>query len=128
MAEVSVWCQFTCSAEQRRSGTSAALPVFWFNDAAASPPGADLSVGRSRSAQLSLSQQTRTARRPRDGQPRQGGSIDKFDDLPARWHANVNRTEVPYDRQPGQAPALDEREIDDLIAFLATLEVGWGTR
>jgi hypothetical protein len=27
-----------------------------------------------------------------------------------------------------QAPALDEREIDELIAFLATLEDGWGAR
>jgi len=59
---------------------------------------------------------------------RADGSVDKFDDLPARWHANVNRTEVPYDRQPGQAPGLDEREIDDLIAFLATLEDGWRAR
>jgi hypothetical protein len=25
-------------------------------------------------------------------------------------------------------PALDEREIDDLIVFLATLEDGWGVR
>lgn len=59
---------------------------------------------------------------------RANGSIEKFDDLPARWHANVNRKEVPYDRQLGQTPALDEREIDDVIAFLATLEDGWGAR
>ncbi len=49
------------------------------------------------------------------------GTVAKFDDLPARHHANVNTTEAPYDRRPGDAPALDEAEIDDVIAFLRTL-------
>ncbi|MDL2353731.1 MAG: cytochrome c peroxidase [Pseudomonadota bacterium] len=49
------------------------------------------------------------------------GSVLKFNDLPAEYHANVNRTEGPYNRQPGMAPALSSREIDDLIKFLGTL-------
>ncbi|MFT3817410.1 MAG: cytochrome c peroxidase [Rubrivivax sp.] len=53
------------------------------------------------------------------------GSVDKFNDLPAAYKANVNTTEVPYNRQPGDAPALNDAEIDDLVAFLGTLTDGW---
>ena len=53
------------------------------------------------------------------------GVVMKFDDLPADLHKNVNTSEVPYDRNPGQAPRLDEAEIDDLIAFLGTLTDGY---
>ncbi|MEO8303683.1 MAG: cytochrome c peroxidase [Betaproteobacteria bacterium] len=45
----------------------------------------------------------------------------KFDDLPPGYRGNVNTSEVPYDRKPGDAPALDDAEIDDLVAFLRTL-------
>ena len=53
------------------------------------------------------------------------GSIDKFDDLPLAYKANVNTSEAPYDRLPGDAPALSDAEIDDVIAFLKTLSDGW---
>jgi cytochrome c peroxidase len=53
------------------------------------------------------------------------GSVRKFDDLPARYQANVNVTEVPYDRQPGDAPALSDEEVDDVVAFLKTLTDGY---
>jgi cytochrome c peroxidase len=53
------------------------------------------------------------------------GSVAKFDDLPPRYRANVNTTEAPYDRRAGEAPALDDAEIDDVIAFLKTLSDGW---
>ncbi len=56
---------------------------------------------------------------------RADGSVDKFDDLPEAYRANVNTSEAPYDRRPGDAPALSDAEIDDLIAFLATLTDGW---
>jgi cytochrome c peroxidase len=46
---------------------------------------------------------------------------DKFNDLPPAYRSNVNTTEVPYNRKPGEQPALKEREIDDLYAFLQTL-------
>jgi cytochrome c peroxidase len=49
------------------------------------------------------------------------GSVHKFDDLPAAYVRNVNTLEVPYNRQPGMAPALSDAEIDDVIAFLGTL-------
>ena len=49
------------------------------------------------------------------------GSVRKFDDLPARYQGNVNTSEVPYDRKPGQAPRLTDDEIDAVVAFLHTL-------
>ncbi len=57
--------------------------------------------------------------------PGSGGAPRKFDDLPAQYHANVNITDAPYHRAPGDAPTLSEREIDDLIAFLDTLTDGF---
>jgi len=53
------------------------------------------------------------------------GVVQKFDDLPPAFHRNVNTEEVPYDRHPGQAPRLDDAEIDDLIAFINTLTDGY---
>jgi cytochrome c peroxidase len=53
------------------------------------------------------------------------GTILKFNDLPAAWRGNVNTTEVPYNRQPGMAPALSDEEISDLIQFLGTLTDGY---
>lgn len=56
---------------------------------------------------------------PGSGLPR------KFDDLPAELAANVNTTEPPYDRRPGDLPALSEPEIQDVVAFLQTLTDGF---
>jgi cytochrome c peroxidase len=53
------------------------------------------------------------------------GTIDKFDDLPPEYRANVNQEEVPYNRHPGDQPALSDAEVDDVIAFLATLTDGY---
>ena len=52
------------------------------------------------------------------------GKVRKYDDLPPGLAANVN-VEAPFDRQPGQAPALNEREIADVIVFLHTLTDGY---
>jgi cytochrome c peroxidase len=49
-----------------------------------------------------------------------------YDDLPADLRGNVNRDEVPYDRKRGQAPRLDEADIDAIVAFLGTLSDGYG--
>jgi cytochrome c peroxidase len=53
------------------------------------------------------------------------GTVEKFNDLPPEYRNNVNQTEVPYNRKPGDAPALNDAEIDDLIAFLKTLTDGY---
>lgn len=57
-----------------------------------------------------------------------GRAVKKFDDLPARYHRNVNRDEAPYDRKRGERPALSEQEIDDLVIFLRTLNDGYEVR
>ncbi len=57
---------------------------------------------------------------PRDAD----GRVRKFDDLPGQYHANVD-TAPPFGRRVGDAPALTDREIDDLIAFLQTLTDGF---
>ena len=49
------------------------------------------------------------------------GSVRQFDDLPRAYRANVNTSDAPDNRQPGDTPALSDAEIDDVIAFLATL-------
>jgi len=53
------------------------------------------------------------------------GSVDKYNDLPSAYRANVNTTEAPYNRRLGDAPALSDSEIDDVVAFLATLSDGY---
>jgi cytochrome c peroxidase len=45
----------------------------------------------------------------------------KFDDLPERYRANVNTLSFPYNRREGAAPALDDGDIDAIVAFLQTL-------
>lgn len=52
------------------------------------------------------------------------GSVTRYDDLPSRYHANVN-SDPPFDRKPGQAPAFTEAEAADIIAFLQTLTDGY---
>lgn len=56
---------------------------------------------------------------PANGLPR------KFDDLPPELAVNVNTTEAPYNRRPGDLPALSEPEIQDVVAFLQTLTDGY---
>lgn len=53
-----------------------------------------------------------------DGRPRQ------FDDLPAAAQANVDR-EAPFGRHPGDPPPFTASDIEDMLAFLATLTDGY---
>jgi len=53
------------------------------------------------------------------------GAVLKFDDLPPEYRGNVNTRESPYNRSLGDAPALSDAEIDDVIAFLKTLSDGY---
>ncbi|MES1209580.1 MAG: cytochrome c peroxidase [Pseudomonadota bacterium] len=48
----------------------------------------------------------------------------KFDDVPAKYRANVNVYSPVYNRREGAAPPLSDQDIDDLIAFLGTLTDG----
>ena len=50
-----------------------------------------------------------------------GGTVQKFDDLPAAYRANMDR-QMPLDgRAAGSAPAMTEQEVLDLVCFLETL-------
>jgi len=53
-----------------------------------------------------------------DGKPR------KFDDTPKAYLANMDVVDPPFDRKPGQAPAMTEQDMRDIIAFLGTLTDG----
>ena len=57
--------------------------------------------------------------------PKSASGVLKFDDLPPELTGSVNTTEVPYDRKQGGSPALTPAEIDDVVAFLGTLDDGY---
>lgn len=52
--------------------------------------------------------------------PKAGGHVEKYDDLPSRFHKNVTQ-DRPFGGAPGAKPALSKSEIRDVIAFLKTL-------
>jgi cytochrome c peroxidase len=56
------------------------------------------------------------------------GVVNKYDDLPAQYRANIDVVDAPFDRKAGQAPALNDAEIADVIAFLGTLTDGYRQR
>jgi cytochrome c peroxidase len=53
------------------------------------------------------------------------GRVVKYDDLPAPLRRNVDTVDAPFNRRPGDAPALSDAEIEDVIAFLETLTDGY---
>ncbi|MFT0736642.1 cytochrome-c peroxidase [Ralstonia wenshanensis] len=62
---------------------------------------------------------------PQKWYPRKAdGTVDKFDDLPAQYRANVNM-ERPFGGKPGDKPVLSEADVRDIVAFLKTLTDGY---
>ena len=61
----------------------------------------------------------------RDTNPERWYPGAKFDDLPESLRGNVDVEGRPYHRKPGQRPALNDEEIDDIVAFLRTLTDGY---
>lgn len=54
-----------------------------------------------------------------------GGTVRKFDDLPAKYRANID-TQLPLDgRAAHSAPPMTDAQIADLICFLKTLTDGY---
>jgi cytochrome c peroxidase len=45
----------------------------------------------------------------------------KFDDIPNPYRRNVNTLSFPYNRREGDPPAMDDADIDAIVAFLETL-------
>jgi len=57
--------------------------------------------------------------RDRDGKP------EKFDDVPKAYLVNMDVTDPPFDRKPGEQAAMSEADMRDIIAFLGTLTDGY---
>jgi cytochrome c peroxidase len=55
------------------------------------------------------------------------GTVQKFNDLPAQYAANIDNTDPPLDRKAGEKPALTKAQEADIIAFLKTLNDGYDT-
>lgn len=49
------------------------------------------------------------------------GKVEKFNDLPPQYRKNVDTTDPPLNRKPGQKPVWNAQQINDVIAFLRTL-------
>ncbi len=58
---------------------------------------------------------------PRDA----SGRVIKYDDLPPQYRSNVDTVDAPFNRHPGDPPALDAADIADMISFLDTLTDGY---
>jgi cytochrome c peroxidase len=54
-----------------------------------------------------------------------GGAVRKFDDLPTAYWGNADTLDAPFDRRPGQPPALTPGERSDIVAFIGTLTDGY---
>jgi cytochrome c peroxidase len=48
-----------------------------------------------------------------------------FDDLPAEYQDNVNRINAPMNNHKGGRPVWSDADVDDVIAFLKTLNDGY---
>jgi cytochrome c peroxidase len=53
------------------------------------------------------------------------GKVEKFDDLPQQYQANIDVIDAPLNRKLGDQPALNDAEIADVVAFLKTLTDGY---
>ncbi len=63
--------------------------------------------------------------RPQRWYPRAAnGGTRKFDDVPDAYQSNLDRT-APFDRHVGDQPALSERDVKAIVAFLNTLTDGY---
>ena len=58
----------------------------------------------------------------RDSNPKRWyGPLGMPNDLPLAYQANIVRDRAPFNRPAGAGPALNEQEINDVVAFLKTL-------
>ena len=53
------------------------------------------------------------------------GKVEKFNDIPVQYHDNVDVSDPPFDRHPGEAPAMTAQDEADIIEFLKTLNDGY---
>ena len=63
---------------------------------------------------------------PEKWYPRRNGKLNVYDDLPPESRDNVDHLDPPFfGQKPGKKPALSEADIQDLLAFLKTLNDGY---
>jgi cytochrome c peroxidase len=53
------------------------------------------------------------------------GKVQKYNDIPVQYHDNVDVTDPPFNRHPGETPAMTAQDEADIIAFLQTLNDGY---
>lgn len=53
------------------------------------------------------------------------GNAIPYDDLPEKYHGNINRDPPFADQRRGARPTLNATEVDDIVAFLRTLTDGY---
>jgi cytochrome c peroxidase len=53
------------------------------------------------------------------------GMVVKANDIPARYRANLDVTDPPFDHKLGGTPAMSAQDEQDIIAFLKTLTDGY---
>ena len=56
------------------------------------------------------------------------GHLQINNDIPRAYWSNIDTTDAPFNRRPGQAPAMTDADINDIIAFLGTLDDGYRDR
>lgn len=63
---------------------------------------------------------------PEDIYPKDAeGHVLKYNDLPKQYWKNIDVQDAPFNRHPGQSPALTDAEIREVVAFLKTLTDGY---
>lgn len=55
------------------------------------------------------------------------GRVERFDDVPAPYRANVDTADPPFGRHCGEAPPMSAQDMRAIIAFLKTLTDGYRT-
>ena len=53
------------------------------------------------------------------------GTVQKFNDIPVQYQANVDVSDPPFNRHLGETPAMTAQDEADIIAFLNTLNDGY---
>jgi len=53
------------------------------------------------------------------------GKVEKYNDIPVQYHGNVDVSDPPLNRHPGDVPAMTTQDETDIIAFLQTLNDGY---
>jgi cytochrome c peroxidase len=63
---------------------------------------------------------------PQKWYPKKNGKLVQYDDLPPKYRDNVDKLDPPFlNHKPGEKPPLTEADIQDLIAFMKTLNDGY---